>query len=133
MTSRQPIGRLEGLVSNRFDRQPGHKAHLAGRVAVLSAFASVASIVAPPVLGIAAEQMGARHALMLVGIGVVASIALARTVRRDAPDVARTVPPVPTQTRSGERAVRPTSGPPPASEPAGLVRPYRPVPAEMVP
>ena len=60
----------------------GDRLHMAGRVAVLSACASVASIVAPPVLGMAAESMGARHALMLVGVGMAASILLARTVRR---------------------------------------------------
>ena len=61
----------------------GDRIRMAGRVAVLSAFASVSSIVAPPVLGLAAESLGVRHALMLVGVGMLASIALARTVRRD--------------------------------------------------
>ena len=64
----------------------GDRVHMAGRVAVLSAFASVSAIVAPPLLGIAAESMGVRHALLLVGVGMVATILLARTVRREQAD-----------------------------------------------
>lgn len=107
----------------------GDRMQMAGRVAVLSAFASVSSIVAPPVLGLAAESMGARHALMLVGVGMVASIALARTVRRDqaadgdAPrqepslPVPRHEPSVPAQYPSVERPVRPTPSLTPAATP----------------
>lgn len=54
----------------------------AGRVAVLSAFASVAAIVAPPLLGLAAEVMGTRHALLLIGGGLLLSVALSRAVAR---------------------------------------------------
>ena len=104
----------------------GDRLHMAGRVAVLSAFASVASIVAPPVLGFAAESMGARHALMLVGVGMVASIALARTVRREtADDAAREEPLVPTQAPPEVRPARPTTplvAAPPAGELAGDAR-----------
>lgn len=52
----------------------------AGRVAVVSSFASVASLAAPPLLGIAAESMGARHALLLIGVAMVASVLLAARV-----------------------------------------------------
>ncbi len=52
----------------------------AGRVAVVSAFASVASIAAPPLLGIAAASTGARHALALIAVAMVASVLLAHRV-----------------------------------------------------
>ncbi|WP_426593055.1 MFS transporter [Cellulomonas sp. McL0617] len=52
----------------------------AGRVAVVSSFASVASIAAPPLLGILAAATGARHALVLITVAMVASVLLARRV-----------------------------------------------------
>lgn len=52
----------------------------AGRVAVVSSFASVASIAAPPLLGLAAESIGARHALSLIAVAMVVSVLLARQV-----------------------------------------------------
>lgn len=52
----------------------------AGRVAVVSSFASVASIAAPPLLGIAAGVTGARHALVLIVAAMVASVLLSRSV-----------------------------------------------------
>jgi MFS family permease len=52
----------------------------AGRVAVVSSFASVASIAAPPLLGLAAESMGARHALTLIAVAMTASVLLSRQV-----------------------------------------------------
>ncbi len=52
----------------------------AGRVAVVSSFASVASIAAPPLLGIAAAATGARHALVLIVVALVASVVLAARV-----------------------------------------------------
>lgn len=52
----------------------------AGRVAVVSSFASVASIAAPPLLGIAAESIGARHALSLIAVAMVVSVLLAQQV-----------------------------------------------------
>jgi len=52
----------------------------AGRVAVVSAFASLASLAAPPLLGVAVQSLGARHALALITVAMVASIALARRV-----------------------------------------------------
>lgn len=56
----------------------------AGRVAVVSAFASLASLVAPPVLGLAAEAVGARHALVLIVAAMIASVVVAPSVARDA-------------------------------------------------
>lgn len=52
----------------------------AGRVAVVSSFASVASIAAPPLLGIAAASTGARHALVVIAVAMVASVLLAGRV-----------------------------------------------------
>ncbi|MBC7290690.1 MAG: MFS transporter, partial [Actinotalea sp.] len=57
----------------------------AGRVAVVSAFASVSSIVAPPLLGAVAEAVGARRALLLVAFGLALSVVLASTVRTPEP------------------------------------------------
>ncbi len=54
----------------------------AGRVAVVSAFASLAHLAAPPLLGLAAEAIGARHALLLITVAMVVSIALAGQVAR---------------------------------------------------
>lgn len=54
----------------------------ASRVAVVSAFSSTASLAAPPLLGLAAEVLGARHALLLITVSMVTTILLARTVRR---------------------------------------------------
>jgi len=64
----------------------GDRLRMAGRVAVVSSFASVAAIAAPPLIGLAAEGMGIRHALLLALGGFVLSILLARTV--DTPEVA---------------------------------------------
>lgn len=58
--------------------------HAAGRVAVVSAFGSVASIAAPPLLGLAADAVGARHALLLITGALVTTIVLSRVVRRPA-------------------------------------------------
>src|SRR5690606_22098706 len=52
----------------------------AGRVSVVSAFASMASLAAPPLLGLAAEAVGARHALVLIVGAMLLSVALARPV-----------------------------------------------------
>ena len=54
----------------------------ASRVAAVSVFSSIASIAAPPLLGLAAESMGARHALLLVTVAMVASVSVAGQVRR---------------------------------------------------
>ncbi|WP_448630245.1 MFS transporter [Cellulomonas soli] len=57
----------------------------AARVAVVSSFASVASIAAPPLLGLAAEVTGARHALLLITAAMVASVAFSGRVARETP------------------------------------------------
>ncbi|MBO1752383.1 MFS transporter [Actinotalea sp. BY-33] len=77
----------------------------AGRVAVVSAFASVASLAAPPLLGLAAESLGTRQALLLILGAMVVSIVLSGQVRSTAPAA---VP----------RGVRPTGGPDAGSVPA---------------
>ena len=56
----------------------------AGRVSVVSSFSSVASIAAPPLLGLAAESMGARHALVLIAAAMVVSVTLSRRVAPEA-------------------------------------------------
>ena len=69
----------------------------AGRVAVVSSFASVASIAAPPLLGIAAAATGARHALVLITVAMVASVVLAARVAPEKPRVAPEKPGAPTE------------------------------------
>lgn len=98
----------------------------AGRVAVVSAFASVSSIVAPPVLGLAAESMGARHALMLVGVGMVAGIVLAGQVRRDRTAAAgdlRAEPNAPAQSPPTEQVGPTPQSPPSVAGPAVVCSP----------
>ncbi|HWS59116.1 MAG TPA: MFS transporter, partial [Actinotalea sp.] len=53
----------------------------AGRVAVVSAFASIASIAAPPLIGLAAEAMGTRHALLLIAVVMAAGVLLSGSIR----------------------------------------------------
>lgn len=57
----------------------------AARVSVVSAFSSFASLTAPPLLGLAAELMGARHALTLIAIPMVVSVLLAKNVAKIEP------------------------------------------------
>ena len=52
----------------------------AGRVAVISAFASIASLAAPPLLGIAAESLGTRRALVLIAVAMIISVSLSKNV-----------------------------------------------------
>jgi predicted MFS family arabinose efflux permease len=74
----------------------------AGRVAAVSVFSSVAAIAAPPLLGLAAESMGARHALLLVTVAMVASVSVAGQVRRSRPAPARsTLSAEPVRTEAG--------------------------------
>lgn len=56
----------------------------AGRVSVVSAFASLSHLAAPPLLGLAAESVGARHALLLITGAMVVSILLSGHVARPA-------------------------------------------------
>lgn len=68
----------------------------AGRVSVTSAFASIASMTAPPLIGIAAEAMGARHALLLITVvmmlGVLVSGAIKEPSAEPAPTAAEPAP-----------------------------------------
>lgn len=62
----------------------------AGRVSVVSAFASLASLAAPPSLGLAAESLGPRRALVLIAVAMVVGVSLSRHVAPAAmPDHAR--------------------------------------------
>jgi MFS family permease len=54
----------------------------AARVSVISAFSSVASLAAPPLLGLVAQSIGIRHALLLITAAMVVSVLLARSVGR---------------------------------------------------
>jgi MFS family permease len=54
----------------------------AARVSVISAFSSVASLAAPPLLGLVAQSIGIRHALLLITAAMVASVVLSRSVAR---------------------------------------------------
>ena len=108
----------------------------AGRVAVVSAFASVASIAAPPLLGIAAASTGARHALALIAVAMVASVLLAHRVapepasNEDAPDASSTTSrsrtsPTPTPTRTARSWPGTPTTSPPARGAAGAADPVR--------
>ncbi|MGV8976899.1 MAG: MFS transporter [Cellulomonas sp.] len=71
----------------------------AARVSVISAFSSVASLAAPPLLGLVAESIGIRHALLLITAAMVVSVLLARCVGRPEQgtlDAVTAVPPVTT-------------------------------------
>ncbi|MDF9874935.1 MFS transporter [Cellulosimicrobium cellulans] len=80
----------------------------AGRVSVVSAFSSMASLAAPPLLGLAAEAMGARHALVLIVAAMVLSVLLARQVT-----------PLRTPAALAARTPRPAPGPAPGA-PSGV-------------
>jgi MFS family permease len=54
----------------------------AARVSVVSAFSSVASLAAPPLLGLVAQSIGIRHALLLITAAMVVSVLLSRSVGR---------------------------------------------------
>ena len=58
----------------------------AARVSVVSAFASMSSLAAPPLLGLAAEAIGARHALTLIVVALVASLLLSKHVTKILPE-----------------------------------------------
>ena len=95
----------------------GDPLRAAGRVAVVSAFASVASITAPPLIGLAAEAMGARHALLLITGVMLAGTLLSAAVRE---------PGAPT----GRAGARPSTGTPQhRSAPAAPVPVPVPVPS----
>jgi len=48
---------------------------------VVSSFSSIASLSAPPLLGLLAQQIGVRHALLLICLAMIASASVAGTVR----------------------------------------------------
>lgn len=65
----------------------------AARVSVVGSFASIASLTAPPVLGLLADSWGARHALLVITAAMVISLALAGQVRPErVPGLARRTP-----------------------------------------
>lgn len=51
--------------------------HAAARVSVVTSFLSFAHLTAPPVLGLLVDQLGARHALLLICAATLVSIAVA--------------------------------------------------------
>ena len=57
----------------------------AARVSVVTAFASVARLSAPPVIGALGEVAGIRQALAVVGTGLVVAVLVARQARREVP------------------------------------------------
>ncbi len=59
----------------------GERLGAAGRVSVVSAFSSVTGLVAPPVIGIAAESIGIRHAVLLIAAVLVMGILVIRRQR----------------------------------------------------
>lgn len=60
----------------------------AGRVSVVSAFASMASLAAPPLLGLVAQQISTRYALVLLIGGLVLAVFLAGQARDVPPEAA---------------------------------------------
>lgn len=78
----------------------------AARVSVISAFSSVASLAAPPLLGLVAQSIGIRHALLLIAAAMVVSVLLARSVGRPEQGTLDAVTTVTSST--GETAVTPS-------------------------
>ncbi|WP_394553171.1 MFS transporter [Agromyces sp. MMS24-JH15] len=67
------------------------------RMSVVTSFSTIAAITAPPLLGVLADAVGLRHALLAIGVFVVLSLVMAGQVRRpaDAPRPAPTARPAP--------------------------------------
>ncbi|HQY32345.1 MFS transporter [Actinotalea sp.] len=95
----------------------------AGRVAVVSAFASAASIAAPPLIGMAAEVMGARHALLLITGVMLAGVLLSGTVRDESVAPARATSAVHVPAAAAPPA--PAPGEPARPRPVSVARPDR--------
>ncbi|AWB96330.1 MFS transporter [Agromyces badenianii] len=55
------------------------------RVSVVTSFSTIASLGAPPLLGMLADAVGARHALLVIGAAVIVSFAVAGQVRKQPP------------------------------------------------
>jgi MFS family permease len=72
----------------------GHGPGAAGRVAVVSAFASTANLAAPPAIGVLAEAVGVRHAVLSVVAVMIVGMLLGRRVVEPA-EAAQPVPAVP--------------------------------------
>ena len=90
----------------------------AARVSVVGSFGSIASLSAPPVLGLLADSWGVRHALLIITAAMIVSLAAAGQVR-------------PEQVAGRGGAARPAAQEEPVAEPdAELVtEPAAPVPA----
>lgn len=58
----------------------------AARVSVVTAFASISRLVAPPAIGALGEMVGIRQALAVIAGGLILSILLAHQARREEPD-----------------------------------------------
>lgn len=67
----------------------GHGAGAAGRVAVVSAFASTANLAAPPAIGVLAEAVGVRHAVLSVVAVMIVGVLLGRRVVEGGPEGVR--------------------------------------------
>lgn len=74
-------------------------AKAAARVSVVGSFGSIASLSAPPVLGLLADSWGVRHALLIITAAMVVSLAAAAQVRPEkrgaSGDAARLATPAP--------------------------------------
>ncbi|CAN5390160.1 hypothetical protein BH11ACT1_BH11ACT1_10040 [soil metagenome] len=93
----------------------------AARVSVISAFSSVASLAAPPLLGLVAQSIGIRHALLLIAAALVVSVLLAPSVSRPEQGTLDTVTTVTSAT--DETAVTPSPAVTAEPLPAALPRP----------
>lgn len=70
------------------------------RVSVVTSFSTISSLAAPPLLGLLADEVGARSALLAVGAAIILSLAVAGQARRQpaAGGSAQTTPTAPTAT-----------------------------------
>ena len=70
------------------------------RVSVVTSFSTISSLAAPPLLGLLADEVGARSALLAVGAAIILSLAVAGQARRHpaAGGSAQTTPTAPTAT-----------------------------------
>lgn len=78
------------------------------RVPVVTAFSTIASLAAPPLLGLLVDQVGARWATLVVAGVVLVSLAAAGRVRRR-PDTAQAVPASEETIRPASRSASPTT------------------------
>ncbi|ACQ81424.1 major facilitator superfamily MFS_1 [Beutenbergia cavernae DSM 12333] len=62
----------------------------AGRVSVITSFSSFASLVAPPLLGLLAHDVGIRPALLTIAVPLALALLVAGSVRQQRDDVAET-------------------------------------------